>query len=225
MILQFPPNGRLGRSGLVKAGRRIEVESFRIIDEEMGPHSFPDDEWQIIRRVIHTTGDFDYANRLRFTPDGVSRGIEALKNGAPIFADTRMIQAGLSPWRLQWYGNEVICPASNPQSMEMAQKSGVTRTLAAFRSCAKDLDGAVVAVGNAPTALLEMIRLIREDGVRPGLLIGVPVGFVQAEESKNALQEVPEQPSITVLGRKGGSTVAVAIIHALLELAENIDGH
>ncbi|MDR3557720.1 MAG: precorrin-8X methylmutase [Syntrophobacteraceae bacterium] len=223
MILQFPPNGRRERSGLVKAGREIEVESFRIIDEEMGRHSFANDQWQIIRRIIHTTGDFDYANRLRFTPDAVASGIEALSKGARIYADTRMIQAGLSPWRLEWHGNEVVCPASNPRSLELAQKNGVTRTLAAFRDCAHDLDGAVVAVGNAPTALLEVIRLIREEGVRPGLLIGVPVGFVRAEESKNALQEVPEQPSITVLGRKGGSSVAVAIIHAILELAEKID--
>lgn len=223
MILQFPPNGRRERTGLVKAGREIEVESFRIIDEEMGRHSFPTDQWQIIRRVIHTTGDFDYAHRLRFTPDAVSGGIEALSKAARIYSDTRMIQAGLSPWRLEWHGNEVVCPASAPQSLELAQKSGVTRTLAAFRNCAHDLDGAVVAIGNAPTALLEVIRLIKEEGVRPGLIIGVPVGFVQAEESKNALLEVAEQPSITVIGRKGGSSVAVSIIHALMELAEKSD--
>jgi precorrin-8X/cobalt-precorrin-8 methylmutase len=135
-----------------------------------------------------------------------------------------MIQAGLSTWRLKWHGNEVVCAASNPESLELAQKSGVTRTLAAFRACGHDLDGAVVAVGNAPTALLEVIRMIREEGVRPGLLIGVPVGFVQAEESKNELMGVAQQPSISVLGRKGGSSVAVAIIHALLELTEKIDG-
>lgn len=223
MILQFPPNGRRDRSGLVKAGREIELESFRIIDEEMGRHSFPTDQWQIIRRVIHTTGDFDYSHRLRFAPDAIAKGIEALREGACIYTDTRMIQAGLSPWRLEWHGNEVVCPAANPQSLELAEKSKVTRTLAAFRHCGPGLDGTVVAVGNAPTALLEVIRLIKEDGVRPGLVIGVPVGFVQAEESKNALMEVPEQPSITVLGRKGGSSVAVAIIHALLELAEKTD--
>ncbi len=223
MILQFPPNGRGRSSGVVKAGREIEQESFRIIDEEMGQHSFPTDQWQIIRRVIHTTGDFDYAQRVHFTPDAVAKGIEALSKGSSIYADTRMIQAGLSPARLEWHGNEVICPASDRQSLELAEKSGVTRTLAAFRNCGHGLDGAVVAVGNAPTGLLEVIRLINEDGVRPGLVIGVPVGFVQAEESKNALMEVAQQPSITVMGRKGGSSVAVAIIHALLELAENTD--
>ncbi len=219
MILQFPPKGRGNRPGLVKAGQEIEAESFRIIEEEMGEHSFPHDQWRIIRRVIHTTGDFDYAQRIRFTPDAVSRGIEAFRNGACIYADTRMIQAGLSPWRLEWHKNEVVCPANDPQCQELAEKTGVTRTLAAFRSCAPGLAGAVIAIGNAPTALGEVIRLIEEEGVRPGLVIGVPVGFVQAEESKNSLLDVANQASITILGRKGGSSVAVAIIHAILELA------
>ena len=144
---------------------------------------------------------------------------KALKSGACIYADTRMIRAGLSPWRLEWHGNEVICPAESEASGQLAEKAGVTRTLAAFRNCAAGLDGSVIAIGNAPTALLEVIRLIRENGVRPALVIGVPVGFVQAEQSKAALFDLAGQPSITVLGRKGGSSVAVAIIHALLELA------
>ncbi len=219
MILQCPPKNEGDRSGLVEAGREIERQSFRIIEEEMGEHCFPFDHWQIIRRVIHTTGDFDYARRIRFSPDAVSYGIEALRSAACIYADTRMIRAGLNPWRLAWHGNDVVCPAESAQSQELAEKAGVTRTLAAFRNCAAGLDGAVIAVGNAPTALLEVIRMIEQDGVRPALVIGVPVGFVQAEESKTALLNVVKQPSITVLGRKGGSSVAVAIIHALLELA------
>jgi precorrin-8X/cobalt-precorrin-8 methylmutase len=219
-MLQSHPDEARDLPGLVKAGREIELESFRIIDDEIGAHTFPPDQWSIVRRVIHTTGDFDYAQRICFTSDAVSRGIEVLKRGVSIYADTRMIRAGLSPWRLQWYGNEVVCPTENAQSRELAERTGVTRTSAAFRHCASDLDGAVVAVGNAPTALLEVIRLIKEEGRRPGLVIGVPVGFVQAEESKNALIDIAGQPSITVMGRKGGSSVAVAIIHALLELAE-----
>ena len=219
MIVRIPPKGAAGRRGLVEAGRQIERESFRIIDEEMGEHCFASDQWRIVRRVIHTTGDFDYAQRIRFTSDAVRRAIEALKGGACIYADTRMIRAGLAPWRLEWHGNEVICPAESEESRELAERAGVTRTLAAFRGCAAGLDGAVVAIGNAPTALLEVIRMIAEDGVRPALVIGVPVGFVRAEESKAALVNEADQPSITVLGRKGGSSVAVAIIHALLELA------
>ena len=220
MTLKSAADGAQGRPGLVEAGRDIENESFRIIDEEIGVHSFPQDHWPIIRRVIHTTGDFDYAQRIRFNANAVSSGKEALKRGSYIYADTRMIRAGLSPWRLQWHGNEVICPAENLQSQELAEKAGVTRTLAAFRHCAPKLNGAVIAIGNAPTALLEVNRLIEEEGIRPGLVIGVPVGFVQAEESKNALLDIVNQPSIAVVGRKGGSSVAVAIIHALLELSK-----
>jgi precorrin-8X/cobalt-precorrin-8 methylmutase len=212
-------DGQRRKSGLVKAGLDIEVESFRIIDEEIGDHSFLQDEWRIVRRVIHTTGDFDYAQRIRFTSNAVLGGIEALKGGASIYADTRMIRAGLAPWRLEWYGNEVICPSESHESRELAEKDGVTRTLAAFRSCGAKLNGAVIAIGNAPTALLEAIRLIEEEGIKPALVVGVPVGFVQAEESKTALLDL-RQPSISVQGRKGGSTVAVAIIHALLDLAK-----
>ena len=219
-MLQFPPKGTEDRPGLIEAGRQIELESFRIIEEEIGRHSFPPDQWKIIRRVIHTTGDFDYAQRIRFTPNAVSCGTEALRRGTRIYADTRMIRAGLAPWRLEWHGNKVVCPAENAKSQELAERTGVTRSLAAFRNCAAGLDGVVIAVGNAPTALLEVIRLIEEEGVRPDLVIGVPVGFVQAEESKNLLLNIVKQPSITVLGRKGGSSVAVAIIHALLELAK-----
>ena len=219
MVLQFPPKSPNRRSGLVKAGLEIERESFRIIDEEMGGHCFPGNQWPIVRRVIHTTGDFDYARRIRFSPDAVSLGIEALKGGSRIYADTRMIRAGLSPWRLERYGNRVICPAEDESSRQLAEKTGVTRTLAAFRTCASEMDGSVIAIGNAPTALFEVIRLIEEEGVRPAIVIGVPVGFVQAEQSKAALSGLVNQASITVMGRKGGSSVAVAIIHALIELA------
>ena len=215
----FPQRAEPGDRAWLKPGGRSNGRVFASSTKRWVSTVFPLDQWQIIRRVIHTTGDFDYAQRIRFTPDAVSCGIEALRSGACIYADTRMIRAGLSPWRLEWHGNEVICPAESEQSRELAEKTGVTRTLAAFRDCAAGLDGAVIAIGNAPTALLEVTRLIEEDGVRPALVIGVPVGFVQAEESKNALWNVVNQPSITVLGRKGGSSVAVAIIHALLELA------
>ena len=208
--------------GLVGAGREIESESFRIIDAEMGDHSFAPDAWSIVRRVIHTTGDFDYAGRVRIHPRAIAAGMEALRRGAGIVTDTRMIQAGLAPWRLTWFGNEVLTPAALPESRVWAEEAGTTRSVAAMRHSAARLEGAIVAVGNAPTALLETIRLIREDGVRPALVIGVPVGFVQARESKEALFLMEEQPSITVLGRKGGSSVAVAILHALLELAKTV---
>jgi precorrin-8X/cobalt-precorrin-8 methylmutase len=215
-------SGRLNeagnRPGLVQAGREIEEKSFGIIDAEIGDHSFPSDQWPVVRRVIHTTGDFDYANRLRFHPDAVASGIAALRQGATIFADTRMIQTGLSPWRLQWFKNSVVTPPTEPESQQWAEALGTTRSVAAFRHYSKQLNGGIAAIGNSPTALLELLRLIHEDGVQPALIIGVPVGFVQAAESKDALCELKKPPAITILGRKGGSTVAVAILHAILEL-------
>jgi precorrin-8X/cobalt-precorrin-8 methylmutase len=205
------------RPELVEAGRDIERESFRIIDAEMASHAFPDDQWQIVRRVIHTTGDFDYARCIRFHGSAVRLGIAALRNGATVFTD----QVGLSPWRLKWFENEVVTPVAEPQSQKWAEQMGTTRSVAAFRHDARRFNGGVVAIGNAPTALLEMVRIIQDEGIRPALVIGVPVGFVNAAESKEMLWEMKDQPSIVVAGRKGGSSVAVAILHALLELANS----
>ncbi len=207
------------RPGLVHAGRQIEEESFRIIDAEIGDHGFSPAEWEIARRVVHATGDFEYAGLMRFRPKALASGIAALRQGNSILVDTRMIQSGISPWRLQWFGNAVETPPADPDSQQWAETMGTTRSVAAFRYYSGRLDGGIVAIGNAPTALLEVLRLVREDGFRPALVIGVPVGFVQAAESKEALWQSEDLPAITVLGRKGGSSVALAILHALLELA------
>jgi precorrin-8X/cobalt-precorrin-8 methylmutase len=209
----------LDRTGLVDAGRSIETESFAIIDSEMGDHGLPPEQWQVVRRVIHTTADFEYASLMRFHPRAIQEGMAALRGGATLFTDTRMIQVGLSPWRLEWFGNRVETPPADPESQKWAEELQTTRSVAAFRHAPERLQGGIIAVGNAPTALLETVRLIREEGIRPALVIGAPVGFVRAAESKEALWELQEQPSIVVSGRKGGSTVALAVLHALLELA------
>ncbi len=208
------------RPGLVRSGKEIENESFRIIDEEMGEHGFSPDEWIIVRRVIHTTGDFDFARQIRIHPQAIAAATAAFRRGATIYTDTRMIQVGLSPWRLQWFGNPVFTPAADPETHLAAEKMGVTRSVAAFRTVADRLTGSIIAVGNAPTALLEVLRLVEEERVRPAVVIGVPVGFVKADAAKEALWAAQHVPSVTVLGRKGGSPVAVAILHALLELAQ-----
>lgn len=210
----------MDRPGLVTAGREIEEESFRIIDAEMGDHGFPPDQWQVVRRVIHTTGDFDFARSMKLHPRAIPSGCAALKQGCKIFTDTRMIQVGLSPWRLNWFGNEVVTPALDPESQKWAEEQGTTRSVAAFRYHSSEVNGAIVAIGNAPTALLEVCRLVREAEIRPALIVGVPVGFVQAAESKEALYQMAAQPSIVNPGRKGGSAIAVAILHALFELAK-----
>jgi precorrin-8X/cobalt-precorrin-8 methylmutase len=200
------------------AGQAIESESFRIIREEMGPHTFSAGQEAVVVRVIHATADFDFAQILRFSPGAVEAGVEALRAGRPIVSDVRMIEVGVSAWLLDQVGGAVHCAIGSEAVYARAEREGTTRAVAAMRELAPQIDGGIVAIGNAPTALLEVIRLTREEGVRPALVVGVPVGFVSAVESKDALSGM-DIPHITALGRKGGSTVAVAILNALLRLA------
>lgn len=201
-------------------GRRIEDESFAIIDCEVGPHDLPPAAWQVVRRVIHATADFEFLDLLRVGPDAVAAGIAALRAGAPLVVDVKMIAAGVSEERLAAYGCRVCAYISDDDVIAAARAAGSTRAIEAIGKAHRrgELDGAIVAVGNAPTALLELVRLIREQGVRPALVVGVPVGFVSAAESKEAVLNAPV-PSIVARGRKGGSPVAVAVLHALLALS------
>lgn len=201
-------------------GRRIEDESFAIIDAEVGAHAFGPREWPVVRRVIHATGDLEFRERMRFSPGAVEAGVAALRRGAPVVADVKMILAGLSEERLARFGSRAHCFISDPDVVEEARRAGTTRAVVAMRRAAAAgvLDGALVAVGNAPTALLELVRLVREEGARPALVIAVPVGFVSAAASKELAAEAPV-PSIAARGRKGGSTIAVAVLHALLAAA------
>lgn len=202
------------------AGRRIEEASFALIDAEAAPHGFGPAEWQIVRRVIHATADFDFQRALSLHPAAVSAGIAALRAGAPVVADVAMIAAGLNPRRLAAFGCAVHCLIAHPATMGRARQEGTTRAVAAMREAhrRKLLEGAIVAVGNAPTALAEVQRLASEEGARPALVIGVPVGFVGAAEAKEAALGLPV-PFIVSRGRKGGSPVAVAVVHALLAQA------
>ncbi len=197
----------------------IEAESFRIILSELGPHDFNARQLPIALRVIHATADFDFKETLRFSPGAAAAGIAALRGGADVITDVRMVAAGVSKGFVQQLGGQVFAIInSDPQIAQMAKTRNVTRSTMGMRLNKARLNGAIVAIGNAPTALLELIRLVREEGVRPGLIIGVPVGFVSAVESKDALAGL-DVPYITALGRKGGTPVAVAIVNALLRLA------
>jgi len=201
-------------------GRSIEDGSFAIIDAEAGAHEFAPREWQVVRRVIHATADFEFKTLMRFSPDALDAGIAALKRGAPVIADVKMILAGLNEDRLAAYGCKTHCFISDEDVIAGAKAKNSTRAIEAMRKAARLglLDGAVVAVGNAPTALIETARLVKEAGAKPALVIGVPVGFVSAAESKEVTLATPA-PYIVARGRKGGSTIAVAIIHALLLLS------
>lgn len=204
---------------LTARGRAIEEGSFGVIDAEVGPHSFGPAEWQIVRRVIHATADFEFREITTFHVSAVSAGIAALRRGAPIIADVQMIEAGLNRDRLGVFGCGIHNFISDPDVIAEAKSKGETRAVIAMRRARALLDGGVAAIGNAPTALLEISRLVREEGIRPALVIGVPVGFVNAAESKEEILGLPV-PAIVTRGRKGGSPIAVAILHALLTLAE-----
>ncbi|HEY81514.1 MAG TPA: precorrin-8X methylmutase [Anaerolineae bacterium] len=197
----------------------IEAESFRIILSELGPHDFDDRQLQVVLRVIHATADFEFKRTLRFSPHAVDAGVAALRRGCNVIADVKMVKAGISQGFVHKLGGDLFAAInSDPKIAQMAKQHGTTRSTMGMRMNKARLQGAVVAIGNAPTALLELIRLVREENVRPGLIVGVPVGFVSAVESKDALTAL-DAPYITALGRKGGSPVAVAIVNALLRLA------
>lgn len=205
-------------------GRQIEEGSFAVIDNEVGDHGFSPDHWQVVRRVIHSTADFEYKDLTLIHPNAITEAREALFRSAPIVVDVAMIASGLSQERLSYFGCKVHSFISDEDVIAIAKQKNSTR---AIESMAKAhrlglLDGAIIAIGNAPTALLEVARLIKDQGVRPALVIGVPVGFVSAAESKVAIMDQDAAagvPWIVTKGRKGGSTIAVAIIHALMYLA------
>ena len=175
----------------------------------------------VILRAIHATADFDYAATLTFTPGAVEWGISALAAGADIVTDTNMARAGISKSALTKLGGKLFCYMADPEVAAAAKSEGTTRAAVSMRKAAQEHPDAILAVGNAPTALLELSALM-ENGLRPSLIVGVPVGFVNVVESKQHLLEVCQQcgvPAIVALGRKGGSNVAAAICNALLYIA------
>jgi len=200
----------------------IEAESFRIIEAEVGGHPWSAEEWPVVRRAIHTTADFDYARTMAFSPEAVVHGISALRRGRGIVTDTTMAQAGINKRLLEHFGINVSCFVADADVVEKAAGEGITRSIAAMRKGASDRGNRIFVIGNAPTALFELLRLVKEERLRPDLVVALPVGFVGAEESKEALlREAPAGniPFITNRGRKGGSNVAAAVVNALLFLA------
>ena len=202
-----------------RKGQGIEDESMQIIDDEVGPHQYDKFEWPIVRRVIHATADFDFAgkNKIIFHKDAVMNGINALKEGCSIIVDVNGVIGGMNKQNPKDFGNKVICNISDPDIAEQAKKENKTRSQMSMRAAASEINGGVVAIGNAPTALLEVIQMISEGITKPALVIGIPVGFVAAAESKEELQMI-DIPFITKTGRKGGSSCAASIVNALFKL-------
>lgn len=199
----------------------IERASMDIISEELRERGIvvPEEHATIVKRVIHTTADFDFAQNLYFTPGAVSSGMTALRNGVAVITDTNMAKAGISKPALTKLGGQVYCFIADRDVARAAKERGTTRAAAAMEKAARQFPNAVFAIGNAPTALLRVAELIQSGLLHPALVVGVPVGFVNVVESKKTALAVCQAngiPAILAMGRKGGSTVAAAICNALL---------
>ena len=192
----------------------IEERSFEIIGEEMGTHSFNDDELMIVKRTIHTTADFEYKELVDISKDAIETAKELFKKGATIYTDTNMALNGINKMALSKTNSKVICYVNEEVVHKEAKEKGITRSMAAVeKACSDNVD--IFVFGNAPTALFRLKELIKEGKANPKLIIAVPVGFVGAAESKENMDEL-SIPYIRVKGRKGGSTVAAAIVNALM---------
>jgi len=196
----------------------IENLSFKIIDQEAGEHHFSSQEWSIVRRMIHTSADFDYLTTVRFHQDAVFSGISALKNGKAIITDTKMVAAGINKKKLSDFGSEVTCLIDDPDVVNASSKSKKTRAHEAVEAAINMMEGGIYVIGNAPTALMHLIELVESKKVGPALIIGLPVGFVNAFESKKALSTL-DFPYITNMDRKGGSNITASVVNALAILA------
>ena len=196
----------------------IENLSFQIIEQEIGEHNFPQDQWPIVRRMIHTSADFEYGNMARFHPKAIQSGLDAIRGGRKIITDTNMARVGIRKRELDQFGASTACFMNDPEVHRRARASGITRARVAVDMALEDMQNGIYVVGNAPTALLRLIELVKEQKARPALIIGLPVGFVNAAESKAALMEL-DYPYISNVGRKGGSNIAASVVNALAIMA------
>ena len=206
------------------SGPEIEARSFAIIDQETPDRGgFSPAAWEIVRRMIHTCADPSLATAIKFSDDAIASGTEALRQGQTIYADSNMIRAGLSLARLRnanadYVPQRIVCHVADSDVAKQAEASHLPRSLFAIRKAQALLHGGIAVFGNAPVALLELNRLVMEENIRPALVIAMPVGFVHVVESKQELMSLGV-PFIAIEGRRGGSTLAVSVVHALCGLA------
>lgn len=198
----------------------IEGRSFEIITEELGERKLIPGTEPIVKRCIHTSADFDYAENLCFSENVVEKALAAIREGACIVTDTQMVKAGINKKNLARYGGEVYCFMSDEDVAQMAKAQGSTRATASMDKAAALDKKLIFAIGNAPTALVRLYELIQEGKLRPELVIGVPVGFVNVVPSKELIMEA-DVPYIVARGRKGGSNIAACICNALLYMLDN----
>lgn len=197
--------------------RAIEARSFSIIEQYLAGMSLGPGEKAVVSRVIHTTGDPEYAGLVRIHPDAIEAGVRVIRGGGNVFTDVKMVKYGINTRILERFGGKIHCLIDDESVAERARKAGTTRSSMAVRVMAErtDFDGWIVAVGNAPTALFALHELLRSGRARPSLVVGTAVGFVGAGESKEIIERAGV-PCITIQGTRGGSTLAAAIVNALL---------
>lgn len=207
----------------IRAPMDIERESMRIIDAEVPePRPFAGAQWLVVRRMIHTTADFELLDLARFSPGAVEAGVAALAAGCALFTDTHMARCAIPLRRLTPLGCSIACFMDDPAVAGRARSEGITRARAAVDHAAERMDGAILVVGNAPTALLRILEHVEAGRMAPALVVGMPVGFVNAAESKELLMAQDRVPWITIAGRKGGSALAGSAVNALADMA--LDG-
>ena len=205
----------------IKEPMAIENRSMELIAPHLEGLNLDERATKVYSRLIHASGDVGYAPITRVHPEAIDCAIEALKSGAHIYTDVEMVRTGINKKKLASFGGEVHCLVADADVAVRAKELGITRSMVAMRQFGKALDGSIVAIGNAPTALFEVLRMVREEGIHPACIVGIPVGFVGAAESKAELAENGIVPYITVEGTKGGSPIAAAAVNALMYLIDN----
>lgn len=206
----------------IRRGEDIEAESLRIIESEVPePRPYQGAQWQVVRRMIHTTADFELLKLVRFHPEAIEAGLRALASGCTLVSDTEMARAGMPERRLAPLGCTVRCLMRDPEVMALSQAQGTTRARAAVDYAVERLSPApaIYVIGNAPTALLRLLEHVEAGRANPALIVGMPVGFVNAAESKALLLAQSAIPYIAIEGRKGGSALAACAVNALAEIA------
>jgi precorrin-8X/cobalt-precorrin-8 methylmutase len=203
----------------IKNPKEIEKRSFEIIGENIDEKRFDERELKIVKRVIHTTADFEFADILKISKEAIDTGIKAIKEGSNIVTDTKMAMAGINKKTLKRFGCDISCFIDAPEVLSLAKEKSITRSMASMIIASQDKKNKIFVIGNAPTALFQLAELIKSGILKPDLIIGVPVGFVGAAESKEAVKELGI-PYIITEGRKGGSNIAAAIINALMYMIE-----
>ncbi len=205
----------------IKEPMTIENRSMELIAPHLAELHLDERETKLYSRLIHASGDVGYAPITRVHPQAIDAAIAALKRGVDIYTDVEMVRTGINKKKLASFGGTVHCLVADPDVAARAKAEGITRSMVAMRTFGKDMDGSIVAIGNAPTALFEVLRLVRDEGIRPACIVGIPVGFVGAAESKAELAANDIVPYITVEGSKGGSPIAAAAVNALMYMIDN----